>query len=425
MSPPLVRPRWQWPVAFDHCRVLLPQFAFAGHADALARLHRLALDDDPVAAARPGRLRALLARPLFAVVALRLLGLYLRRYGAYVRRQDGISYPRQVRDLWHCLWRHNQNARHYYWRKLYLRPVRRDWLLNLEHRQLTTLLHHLNRRLPITRATDKHAFHQHCLAHALPTPALVAAWTADGRGTPTRPAAVAGDLFLKPTRDFGSRGAMVIPYDAASRTHRWEGRPYPWVQLMARLGRRALDQRHGLIVQTRLRNARRQACYGDDDICNLRLVTGCAPGGVPELIGGFMRLPSRCTTTGDDRHVLVASIDDASGRLKAGRFRDITRGEFPLHPATGAPIAGRMIPAWAELRALGLRAHHTLPWLPFVGWDLVDSDQGIVLLEANAYWGGDVMQSADNVPLGLTRFPAIYLAWFEHLHRGGDRPHAV
>lgn len=410
----LFSPAHRWSgVAFDHCRVLLPQFSFARRPDDLARLHRLALDDAPGAA---GFRRTLLTRPLYALVALRQLLIYFWRYGSYVRAQDGISSVRQLRDLWHCVWRHNHSARHYYWRKLYRHPDRATWLLNLEHRQLTTLLRHLNRHLPIGEATDKFTFYRHCRQHNLPTPAAVAAWTDTGvRRTPP-PVAVADDLFLKPTQEYGSTGAQVLPYDPASRTHRLAGRDFAWSQLMSRLGRRARDEKRGLIIQRRLHNAPRQAVYGDFDVCNLRLVTGCMPGGTPELLGSFIRLPSRFTTAGAGRHVLFASVDIRTGRMRTGRFREITRGEFPLHPESGAPIEGRIIPGWDDLCALALRAHRSFPWLPFVGWDVVDTDQGIMLLEANAFWGGDALQPHDAVPLGLTRFPEIYLAWFDRLH---------
>ena len=189
---------WAHAVAFDHSRVLLPHFAFASGGDPLAQIYRLSLDEgEPRADAATVTL--LWARLAFALVAFRQAWIYFRRYGSFVRKTFGISRRRQFADLWHVAWRHNQSPRHYYWRKFYLIPDRQDWLRNLEHRQVNTLLNHLNRRLPITKATDKVNFNRHCVAHGLPTAPMIATWDKQGRLVGNPPAPVAADLFLKPT----------------------------------------------------------------------------------------------------------------------------------------------------------------------------------------------------------------------------------
>jgi hypothetical protein len=122
------------------------------------------------------------------------------------------------------------------------------------------------------------------------------------------------------------------------------------------------------------------------------------------------------TTTGHDRNIMIATIDIASGRMQTGRFRETTLGTFPVHPDTGAPIENRILPGWNEMLELARHGHRTYSWLPFIGWDLVDSTDGILLLEANAYWGGDSAQLPGATPLGRTRFPDIYLKCFEQLY---------
>ena len=58
---------------------------------------------------------------------------------------------------------------------------------------------------------------------------------------------------------------------------------------------------------------------------------------------------------------------------------------------------------------MALRAHANLPQMFFVGWDVVDTDQGPMLLEGNVVWGGNLAQMAGNAPLGVTGFPETYL----------------
>jgi hypothetical protein len=150
-------------------------------------------------------------------------------------------------------------------------------------------------------------------------------------------------------------------------------------------------------------------------------VTGRAPGGEPEVIGGFVRLPSSLTTTGHDRNIMIASIDAATGRLEPGRFRETMLGDFSIHPDTLVKIENEIFASWDEMVELALRGHRTCPWMPFVGWDVVDTTDGILLLEANAYWGGDCLQLPGAAPLGRTRFPEIYLKNFERFY-GPDMP---
>ena len=114
--------------------------------------------------------------------------------------------------------------------------------------------------------------------------------------------------------------------------------------------------------------------------------------------------------------MLFAAVNITTGCMSAGRLREITSGEFLRHPETRAPIAARRIPGWDEMLALALAAHRTVPWLPFVGWDIVDTEQGVMVLEANAFWGGDALQPSGATPLGRTRFPGIYLAWYDRMH---------
>ena len=413
-GPPARRGWFRW-VAFDHCRLALPQFTFTGRTDPVSRLHQLALDDG--APVEPAPRPALLGftRAVFTLTVLRQIAAFFTRYAFYTEIHDGVSPFRQLGDLWHAGFHHNTYPRHYYWRKLHRSRDRTAWLDNLEHRQLTALLRQLNRHLPTARIADKLSFHGHCRLHALPSPTVVAAWTHEGVLRTGSPPPETVDLFLKPSSDFGSTGIFAIRWDPATRTHLFGGTALAWDPLLAALAAHARNDRRGAILQRRLRNAPRNAVYGNDDLCNLRIVTGQLPGGEPEAIGAFLRLPSAFTSGGYTRHVLFATVDLATGRQGTGRLREITLGEFPTHPSTEAPIANRVLPGWPEMLALALRAHRSVPWMPFVGWDIIDTTEGVQVLEANAYWGGDALQAPGAPPLGSTRFPEIFFAWFDHL----------
>jgi Sugar-transfer associated ATP-grasp len=411
---------WRQWIAFDHSRILLPQFVFRRGHEPLAQIYRLSLEEgEPRAMA--GAWARFWSRPIFALVVLRQMWLFFRRYGSFVKKKYAISSFQQIKDLWHCAWRQNQSPRHYYWRKLYLIPNRSEWLENLEHRQVNTLLNHLNRNLPITKVTNKVQFYQHCIDHNLPTAPILTSWDTNGQMVSGAPAAVAADVFLKPTSEYGSVGIMAVVYQPATGKHRLKDTDLAWPDLLKAIGRLASADHRAMLLQRRLANAPRSAVYGEADICNVRVVTGRAPGGEPEVIGGFVRLPSSLTTTGHDRNVMIASIDVVTGRMESGRFRETMLGDFPVHPDTGVKIEKEIFASWGEMKALAIRGHRTYPWMPFIGWDVVDTTDGLLLLEANAYWGGDCVQLPGAMPLGRTNFAKIYLENFEHFY-GPDIP---
>ncbi|HWA87436.1 MAG TPA: sugar-transfer associated ATP-grasp domain-containing protein [Opitutus sp.] len=408
-------------VAFDHCRIPLKHFAFVGRDDRVARLHQLALEIDPLAPRAGGGWKRLVARLEYLAVTLRQVARYHARWGRHVRRTHGVSLRRQWADAWHCMWRQNQLARHYYWRKLFLLPDRAAWLDNLEHRQVNTLLEFFNRHVPATRIAHKLQFAEHCARHALPTPPVLAAWAEGGKLALGPAADPRCDVFAKPTSDYGSVGAMPIEFDNRSGEYRFNGTRLQWPGLLDAIAAELAADR-GYLLQPRLRSSAASAVYGAEELSNVRIVTGRTVRGAPEPIAAVVRIPSSFTTQGHDRDVMLASIDVHTGRMGPAMFREITLPQFSDHPDTGHRIEGEPFPNWPAMLELARRAHATCPWMPFVGWDVVDTDRGLMLLEANSNWGGDSAQLPGAPALGRTRFPEIYLEWFEHLRLGRALP---
>lgn len=400
-------------VAFSHCRVELPFLRFAGRDDNVSLLHRLALRLD---VDRPENVHALdrmVATVRHAFNAIRQSVIYQRKYGAYVGRARGIGRWRQLCAGWTCLFRHNQLPRHYYERQLFNEPDAARWLDHIEHRHLTVLLGALNRRLPVHLLTNKLLFAEHCRAHGLPASPTLAAWNGEGRAVIPMGVLPRSDLYAKPLADYGGAGTRLILCDRADQTYDWDGAKLTPGKLGEALARSAPGR--GCLLQERLRNSAQLVdLLGQDDIANLRLVTGLYPGGEPQLLAAGLRVPSHFTTHGHDRQVLLAPVSLDEGRLGVAHVRGTCGEGFTVHPDTGALLTGVILPRWADMVRLAGAAHRTCPWLPFVGWDVIDSDHGLLLLEANAYWGANVVQMPGALPLGRTAFPAMFLAWHRH-----------
>jgi hypothetical protein len=91
---------------------------------------------------------------------------------------------------------------------------------------------------------------------------------------------------------------------------------------------------------------------------------------------------------------LSAPIDLATGRLSRAAYRSdagvLERHE--RHPETGNPIEGVCIPYWVETTQQILKFAAQLPYLPFIGWDVVMTSDGYRIIETNPGSGFSLIQ---------------------------------
>ena len=226
------------------------------------------------------------------------------------------------------------------------------------------------------------------------------------------------DVFIKPFADYGGAGTARLVYDAASGRHACAGGLLGGGDLRRWLAGQAPGR--GGLVQPLGRDGREwPELWGDRELAHLRTVTGKMPGGEPGVLCAGLRVPSRFTQSEPERRVLMASVSTRDGRIGRAFLRNVSGVSFDDHPETGARLAGRILPGWGELAELAVAAHRTMPWLPFVGWDLARTEQGAVIVELNIYWGANVVQLPGSPPLGETGFPEMYLEWWRQSEAGG------
>lgn len=81
------------------------------------------------------------------------------------------------------------------------------------------------------------------------------------------------------------------------------------------------------------------------------------------------------------------AIDLATGTLeRAVQFPTYTGGKLrwlSAHPGTQAPITGVGVPRWDEVKATVTRLIEAFRFLKYVGWDVVVTDDGVVIIEGN------------------------------------------
>lgn len=405
-------------VAFDHCRHPLPCFTWTGRTEAAAQLHRLALElSRPGTLAASGGTRALASLVYFASGLRQSLRSFGRNAGM-ARRIHGVPYRRQLSGVLHTVFRRNASPDIYYIHRLFEGSALKRIDLFFEHRELMLLLRALYASLDTDEIAHKVRFHDFCRLNDLPTPPLwaifrdgkieadsSARWLADPHA----------DIFVKPASAFAGQGVARWRYEPETMTYVEGARSLSHAGLTDLF---TAESREGgeLLVQPRLHEGAELADLAAGAVCNFRILTGCAPEAPAQILTASLRLPPPGHYLTDvDNDIFAAPIDVGAGRLATAQAKALRRGIHSHHPVSGAPIAGRMITGWPKIAALAVRAHNACRWMPFVGWDIVDSAHGPTLLEGNAYWGGNLCQMSGHRFLGETAFPEIYRAHIPRL----------
>lgn len=214
--------------------------------------------------------------------------------------------------------------------------------------------------------TDKRATAALLERHGVAVPALLAV-IPKGTADPVLPET--GDLFVKPQGGSRGRDAFRISGDRA---------PFA-----ARLERAAATD--ALLVQPCLNAAPELADLATDGVPPvLRLIMARAPGGAAFLHSALfsIRVPG-------ERHplraLLRAPVSVADGRLLAGFWLGEPEARYDRSPWHDAPVAGRVLPDFDAAVSAALAASEAFDGLPSIGWDVVLSDSGPVILEGNAH----------------------------------------
>lgn len=107
---------------------------------------------------------------------------------------------------------------------------------------------------------------------------------------------------------------------------------------------------------------------------------------------------------------IASPVDLKSGRLGPCAFKDPRKPKVYVHPDTGAQIAGEILPFWEDVVALAVRAHGAFEKVAAIGWDVAITSDGVKLLEANTGWCVEVVQMANESPLGATELPQMLVS---------------
>lgn len=198
-------------------------------------------------------------------------------------------------------------------------------------------------------------------------------------------------VVIKPHTGGGGSGIMVI--DAEPSRLQINGDDITRDQLQERLKNVNL-----VIVQEKIQQAEYSQLIYPRSINTIRVLTVWdRDANTPFVAAAVHRFGANATGVVDNwtQGGLSASIDLASGELSPAAAPG-ERGVVTWHdshPDSGARITGVVVPRWNEMLSKLLEVARHLPFLPYVGWDVVlDTTANLKIVEGNHRSGVTVLQ---------------------------------
>lgn len=88
---------------------------------------------------------------------------------------------------------------------------------------------------------------------------------------------------------------------------------------------------------------------------------------------------------------LIAKVDIESGEMTEARTLHNLE-VYDNHPDTGAPIKGVVIPNWESIKKGVLEVSSRFPYLDIIAWDILPTEDGFTVIEANTSSGVNIIQ---------------------------------
>lgn len=257
---------------------------------------------------------------------------------------------------------------------------------------------------PVHLLSDKYCFWSMLERHHIPVVPILA-HTVGGKlydFTPKdKPLASMERIFIKPANSLGGNSCCIL---SSKDGHFYSGdKP---AELNDFIGKS-----QDYIFQPVVENHADIKILNPNTLNTLRIVSCRTKDGKYELGGPSLIRIGRCHDVVDNTsHGGLGVGIDEKGRLKKyGYFHDQDMNYIKVdrHPDSQLLFEGREIPFYQESVDLVLEAHKLFPSLRTIGWDIVVTPDGPLLLEGNENWGIETPQIVHHEGLAQ-RFRELY-----------------
>lgn len=340
------------------------------------------------------------------------------RNGPVIRRRSGKSISGQIKDQLRLYFSAGILPPWYYIFSLHDDGDRRAGTY-IQRFETKTCYFRLLKAHKGTPLNDKRRFAEFCADHGIRS--VETLMNLDGKHPggrlPDR------DLFIKPTTGRGGRGAERWDSIAPSIFSGPAGEQLSGDELLARLVEKSGER--PLIVQPRMHPHPDLTSVTAGALPTARILTCLDTAGEPKVMAAMMRTSFGKNRTVDNLHAggIGALVDVASGTLsKASNLgSDARLGWFSVHPDSGEPIEGKVIPFWEEAKSAVAKAHLSFNDRVVVGWDIAILEDGPIFIEGNGNPDLDILQRFMRIGFREHRFAEL-LAY--HLREYGAVPGA-
>ena len=245
---------------------------------------------------------------------------------------------------------------------------------------------------------NKIAFHNICKQHNIPHPQILATALKGEVKIYEKPET--GVIAIKPSGGEGGRGFSSAIVDLSASN---------WRDEMTGIVKAQTDNRSsGWLVQNKLENHPALKPLSQSAVITARYVTMLNEQGAPELVAAVLRFPSDPNIEVDNLKAgaMMAKIDVEAGKLIKGC---LGRGAHDIdkHPVSQVFIAGFEVPFAKESADLVRLAHDKFRDYCLVGWDVLITPDGPVILEGNGKPGIDITQRGMWENAGEGRFGTL------------------
>ena len=358
----------------------------------------------------------------------------IRLLGAQVRREFGVSIPRQAWDQARLILFHGAKAWVYYVLEFY----RDGAMANVDAVIMKNEIKHglfkgLNRIDPEAKDRakalgDKLKVSRWCTDNGIPHPHPIMlvedgeiSWPGGSRADLDR------DLFVKRRQGMGAYGSASYWRTGPFEYRDEEGRRLTLDEITAELQRRSQrSKRDRLMVMPLLHNHPGLADLAEVTLITFRLITCLDEALQPVLTNAYLRSMTKLEPNWDTGWIeeYGAPIDletGALGRLTGDKAPALSEW-FDHHPVTGAAVTGRIVPCWPELAALAVKAHRLVPERVIIGWDMAIAPDGPSLLEGNSFLDPVFPERVFRQPIGHMRLGQLLDFHLDRLEAKLDDP---
>lgn len=263
------------------------------------------------------------------------------------------------------------------------------------------MLPRLNDRPSAERMEDKLVFHASMVGRGLPVPELLAVHCA-GEPLTDIPELLAfhGGAVLKPALGRKGEGVVVVDSVNGNEVAAISGERMRLSEALERSRMGGHDGR--VLVQQRLRQHRDLNRYAPQPTSTVRVFTLLPESGQGIVVGAFLRLGRAGAMTDNVSQGGVAvRVHTDTGILGDGIIvSDRPLQRMQSHPDSRTQFSGSMLPYWPEVMELCHKAASVFTDVRFIGWDIMVTDGGPCLIEANSNVRLSTLQALQGGVLG-------------------------